>query len=171
MYMLQEGIDVLRDYAVSVGNPKTDMPQELVYQAIKLLNRFEDDDKRKEILASHSIAVAVDRQNKNVISCAAMRKPRETRKKEIFTAANSLELMDEFVFELGHMYTHENYRKQGILKYLVYRLLGNRNSRGQTVFATASQDYVINMLLNYFGFEVIEKYQSEKSEVALLGLM
>jgi hypothetical protein len=53
----------------------------------------------------------------------------------------------------------------------VYRLLGNRNSRGQTVFATASQDYVINMLLNYFGFEVIEKYQSEKSEVALLGLM
>ena len=120
---------------------------------------------------TRGFAVAADRQNKNVISCATMRKPRETRKKEIFTAANSLELMDEFVFELGHMYTHENYRKQGILKYLVYRLLGNRNSRGQTVFATASQDYVINMLLNYFGFEVIEKYQSEKSEVALLGLM
>jgi len=170
MYMLQEGIDVLRDFAVSVGNPKTDMPQDLVYQAIKLLNRFENDDKRKEVLASHSIAVAADRQNKNVISCATMRRPRETRKKEIFTAANSLELMDEYVFELGNMYTHEDYREKGILKYLVYRLLGNRNSRGQTVYATASQDYVINMLL-YFGFEIIEKYQSEKSEVALLGLM
>ena len=44
----------------------------------------ENDDKRKEVLASHSIAVAADRQNKNVISCATMRRPRETRKKEIF---------------------------------------------------------------------------------------
>ena len=49
---LNEGMEILTNYNVFVGNPKKDIPQQYVYQTTKLLNRFDNQDLKKELFGS-----------------------------------------------------------------------------------------------------------------------
>lgn len=169
--ILLESMDTLSNYRIFIGNPKKEIPQQYVYQCTKLLNKFDNKDLKKELFNSKVLALAVDKTNKTVISCASLRVPREKRKERIFDLANSSEIIDEYKYELSNLYTHPNYRNQGVLKYLVHRTLINRNGRGETVYALSNLDFVTNMLVNYFGFETIEDINYNDKNLTLLGLV
>ena len=169
--VLNESMEILTKYNVFIGNPKKDIPQQYVYQATKLLNRYDNKDLKKELFNSKHLAIAISKENKSVVSCASMRIPRETRKDKIFELANSSDIKDEYKYELSNLYTHPNYRNQGILKYLVHRMLLLRAGRGETIYALSNLDFVTNMLLNYFEFETIDDIKYNDRKMTLLGLI
>lgn len=168
---LNEGMEILTNYNVFVGNPKKDIPQQYVYQTTKLLNRFDNQDLKKELFGSKHLSIAIDKKNKTVVSCATMRIPREKRKTQIFSLANARDIQNEYKYELSNLYTHPNYRNQGILKYLVHRMLLLRAGRGETIYALSTLDFVTQMLLNYFQFETIENIEYNGKKMNLLGLI
>ena len=87
--------------------------------------------------------------NNELVAIGAIKRPHESYKRYVFTAAGSDNSPADFIFELGWLYTEPNFRKRGISKDIVSQLLAKVPQKA--IYATTRHVYIVSFL-EKFGF-------------------
>ncbi len=103
----------------------------------------------KETLIAKAEYLAFYYENNELVAIGAIKRPDKNYRKDVFKEAGSDRSPKNFNFELGWLNTKPAFRKQGIIKDIVSKLLAVLPK--EAIYATTSHTY-IESFLGKFGF-------------------